>query len=63
MVVMESEPERPRLEAYLQTLTPDELDDVLNEVLEEVRRREVEEVKRDILTHSQKLRLTRKLKP
>jgi hypothetical protein len=60
---MEPEPERPRLEAYLQTLTPDELDEVLNEVLEEVRRREVDEVKRDVLTHSQKLRLTRKLKP
>lgn len=44
---------------YLKSLDHEQLDQVLNEVLIEVRSRESEQVKRDVLTHSQKLRLRR----
>ncbi len=56
---MKSEPETARLQGYLKSLDAEELDAVLNEVLEEIRRREVEQMKKDVLTHSQKLRLDR----
>lgn len=52
---MNSEPETARLQGYLKTLNSDELDEVLNEVLQEIRSRETEQMKKDVLTHSQKL--------
>ena len=58
---MKSEPETARLQGYLKSLGEEELDEVLNEVLEEIRSRETEQIKKDVLTHSQKLRLP--LKP
>ena len=57
---MNNETETVRLLGYLKKLDPDELDQVLNEVLQEIRSRETEQMKKDVLTHSQKLRLTRK---
>ncbi len=54
---MKSESETARLQGYLKTLDEEELDAVLNQVLEEIRRREVEQMKKDVLSHSQKLRL------
>jgi hypothetical protein len=57
---MTNEEENARLVGYLKTLKPDELDQVLNEVLHEIRSRETEEMKKDVLTHSQTLRLTPK---
>jgi len=60
---MNNETETARLVGYLKTLNPDELDQVLNEVLHEIRSRETEEMKKDVLTHSQKLRLMPKPKP
>ena len=57
---MNNETETARLQGYLKTLNTDELDEVLNEVLQEIRSRETEQMKQDVLTHSQKLRLTRK---
>ena len=60
---MNNEEENARLVGYLKTLKPDELDQVLNEVLYEIRSRETEEMKKDVLTHSQKLRLTPKPTP
>jgi hypothetical protein len=59
---MNNETETARLVGYLKTLTADELDQVLDEVLHEIRSRETEEMKKDVLTHSQKLRLTRRPK-
>ena len=47
------------LQEYLRSLNQEQLDQVLNEVLTEVRTRESEQMKRDVLTHSQKLRLRR----
>ena len=47
------------LQEYLRSLSQEQLDQVLNEVLTEVRTRESEQMKRDVLTHSQKLRLRR----
>ena len=54
-----SEPDTARLTGYLKTLNQEELDEVLEEVLEEIRNREAEQMKKDVLTHSQKLRLNR----
>jgi hypothetical protein len=54
---MKNEPETARLQGYLKSLDEGELDEVLNEVLEEIRSREAEQMKKDVLTHSQKLRL------
>ncbi len=55
MTVMNNETENARLLGYLKTLDPGELDEVLNEVLQEIRSRETEQMKKDVLTHSQKL--------
>jgi hypothetical protein len=52
---MNNETENARLLGYLKTLDPGELDEVLNEVLQEIRSRETEQMKKDVLTHSQKL--------
>jgi hypothetical protein len=57
---MNPEPETARLQGYLKSLDEEQLDEVLNEVLEEIRTRETEQMKKDVLTHSQKLRLHRK---
>jgi len=51
------------LAGYLKKLDSDELDQVLNEVLQEIRSRETEQLKKDVLTHSQKLRLTLRPRP
>jgi hypothetical protein len=57
---MNNETESARLLGYLKTLNSEELDAVLNEVLQEIRSRESEQMKKDVLTHSQKLvRITR----
>jgi len=45
------------LAPYLQKLDEEQLNRVLDEVLTECRRRESEQIKKDILTHSQALRL------
>ena len=55
MTVMNNETENARLLGYLKTLNPGEFDEVLNEVLQEIRSRETEQMKTDVLTHSQKL--------
>ncbi len=47
------------IQDYLKSLDQEQLDQVLSEVLTEVRSRESEQMKRDVLTHSQKLRLQR----
>jgi hypothetical protein len=60
---MNNDEETTRLQGYLKSLNSDELDQVLDEVLQEIRSRETEQMKKDVLTHSQKLRLTRKPKP
>jgi len=54
---MNSQPEMARLQGYLKSLDEKQLDEVLDEVLEEIRSRETEQMKKDVLTHSQKLRL------
>jgi hypothetical protein len=56
---MSSDQESARLQVYLKSLSHDELDHVLNDVLVEIRSRETEQMKKDVLTHSQKLRLYR----
>ncbi len=56
---MKSEPETARLRASLKSLDDEELDAVLNEVLEEIRSREAEQMKKDVLSHSQKIQLDR----
>jgi hypothetical protein len=56
---MSRELESARLQGYLKALNPDELDEVLTEVLAEIRTRETEQLKKDVLTHSQKLRISR----
>lgn len=43
--------------SYLKGLDEEQLDHVLNEVLNECRRRESDKIKKDVLTHSQSLRL------
>jgi hypothetical protein len=45
------------LAPYLKRLDKDQLNSVLDEVLTECRRRDSEQIKKDILTHSQSLRL------
>jgi hypothetical protein len=60
---MNHEQENARLEGYLKSLNTEELDEVLNEVLQEIRNRETEAMKKDVLTHSQKLRLGRNPNP
>ncbi len=45
------------LAPYLRKLDKDQLNRVLDEVLNECRRRDSEQIKKDILTHSQSLRL------
>jgi hypothetical protein len=52
---MKCEPALPRLEGYLKTLDEDELDEVLKEVLQEIRSRHSERIKTDVLSHSQRL--------
>ena len=56
---MKSEQESARLQVYLKSLDHDDLDQVLNDVLAEIRSRETEQMKKDVLTHSQRLRLHR----
>ena len=52
---MNHETENARLLGYLKTLDSNELDQVLNEVLQEIRSRETEQIKKDVLSHSQRL--------
>jgi hypothetical protein len=56
-VKMSSEQKERKLEGYLKSLDEAQLDDALNEVLAEMRRRESDQMKKDVLTHSQSLRL------
>lgn len=49
----------PGLAPYLERLNEDQLSRVLEQVLNECRRREADKLRRDILTHSQALRLAR----
>jgi len=55
----EPEPTGATIQDYLKSLDQEQLDQVLSEVLTEVRSRDSEQMKRDVLTHSQKLRLQR----
>jgi hypothetical protein len=57
---MNNETENARLLGYLKTLDSDELDQVLNEVLQEIRSRESEQMKKDVLSHSQRLPIARR---
>jgi hypothetical protein len=54
---MSTEQQTGTLQAYLKSLDHDQLDQALNDILGEIRRRECEQMKRDVLTHSQALRL------
>jgi hypothetical protein len=54
---MSDEAKAGKLEGYLKSLDDAELDEALNEVLAEIRRRESDQMKKDVLTHSQSLRL------
>ena len=47
----------PALGPYLKQLDEDQLSRILDEVLTECRRREADKIRKDILTHSQSLRL------
>jgi hypothetical protein len=47
----------PALAPYLKQLDEDQLSRILDEVLTECRRREADKIRKDILTHSQSLRL------
>ena len=47
------------LKMYLGSLNKEHLNHVLNEVLTELRRRESEQIKKDVLTHSKSLRLNK----
>jgi hypothetical protein len=49
--------DRERLITYLKSLNAEELDELLKQVLIECRSRETEQIKADILSHSQELRL------
>ncbi len=51
----------PALAPYLKQLDEDQLNRILDEVLTECRRREADKLKKDILTHSQSLRLKKPL--
>lgn len=57
--IMHTSPQLPTLEPFLRSLDEEKLKYFLEEVLTECRRRESEQIKRDILTHSQSLRLKR----
>jgi hypothetical protein len=50
----------PALAPYLERLDEDQLNRVLDEVLNECRRREADKIKKDVLTHSQAIRLNRR---
>ncbi len=52
----------PALAPYLKQLDEDQLNRILDEVLTECRRREADKIRKDILTHSQSLRLNLPLK-
>ncbi len=54
------EPDRAALLDYLKSLSHDDLDELLNEVLVEIRSRESDDIKSDVLRHSQKLSLGRR---
>ena len=54
---MSNEQKAGKLEGYLKSLDEAGLDEALNEVLTEIRRRESDQMKKDVLTHSQSLRL------
>jgi hypothetical protein len=54
---MSDEMSIPALAPYLKQLDEAQLNRVLDEVLTECRRRESDKIKKDILTHSQSLRL------
>ena len=54
---MSTEQIQGTLRAYLKSLGHDELDQALNDILAEMRRRESDQMKRDVLTHSQSLRM------
>jgi hypothetical protein len=56
---MSTEMGLPALAPYLKQLDEDQLNRILDEVLTECRRRESDKIKKDILTHSQSLRLNR----
>jgi hypothetical protein len=56
-MMMSTEQGLAALAPYLKKLDKDQLNRVLDEVLTECRRRESEQIKKDILTHSQSLRL------
>jgi hypothetical protein len=60
---MNDEQPNARLQGYLKSLNLEELDEVLEEVLQEIRTREIDAMKKDVMTHSQRLRLGRKQKP
>jgi len=47
----------PELAPYLKQLDEEQLNRILDEVLTECRRREADKLKKEILTHSQALRL------
>ncbi len=47
----------PALAPYLKQLDEEQLNRILDEVLTECRRREADKIKKDILTHSQAIRL------
>jgi hypothetical protein len=52
--------DREALLGYLKSLSHHDLDELLNEVLVEIRSRESDELKKDILRHSQKLSMGRR---
>jgi hypothetical protein len=54
---MSAEEKTVMLLGYLKSLNEEQLDQALNEVLTEMRKREADQMKKDILTHSQSLRL------
>jgi hypothetical protein len=54
---MSTEQKSGKLLGYLKSLDPEQLDHALNEVLAEMRRRESDQIRKDVLTHSQSLRL------
>jgi hypothetical protein len=49
----------PALAPYLKQLDEDQLNRILDEVLTECRRREADKIKKEILSHSQQIRLNR----
>jgi hypothetical protein len=58
-IKMSTEQGLEALAPYLKKLDEEQLNRVLDEVLTECRRRESEQLKKEILTHSQSLRLKR----